>query len=116
MLREKICEEVEILKSTIERREPIIVGFFKLPNLELRIYTSVSSASFAMRKSSMKWRRIRPLCIKHQQRRNGMIVYYLRRKRSGHKDCRDVLIAAAKKNFSPRTCCAVHKKHEKQEP
>ena len=31
-------------------------------------------------------------------------------------DCRDDIIANAKKNFFPRTCCAVHKKHDKQEP
>ena len=31
-------------------------------------------------------------------------------------DCRDDIIANAKKNFFPRTCCAVHKKHDKREP
>ena len=30
-------------------------------------------------------------------------------------DCRDNFIANAKKNFFPRTCCAVHKKHDKRE-
>ena len=31
-------------------------------------------------------------------------------------DCRDDFIADADNNFSPRTCCAVHKKHDKREP
>ena len=31
-------------------------------------------------------------------------------------DCRDDLIADADKKKFPRTCCAVHKKHDKREP
>ena len=31
-------------------------------------------------------------------------------------DCRDNFIADACKKFFPRTCCAVHKKHDKREP
>ena len=34
----------------------------------------------------------------------------------GRNDCRDDFIANAKKNFFPRTWCAVHKKHDKREP
>ena len=31
-------------------------------------------------------------------------------------DCRDDFIADEDKNFFPRTCCVVHKKHDKREP
>ena len=31
-------------------------------------------------------------------------------------DCRDKFIANSKTNFFSRTCCAVHKKHNKREP
>ena len=32
------------------------------------------------------------------------------------KDCTDDFTANATENFSPRTCCNVHKKHDKREP
>ena len=31
-------------------------------------------------------------------------------------DCRDDFVADAKKNFFPSSSCAVHRKHDKQEP
>ena len=114
--------EVELVKSTIEHREPIIVGFFiiqyaKLRMLELHynffdnfcdvnkfeeLEMDTDSLYLALAEEDLDD------CILPSKRAEWT------ERRS--KDCRDDFRADAKNNFFPRTCCSKHKKHDKREP
>ena len=114
--------EVELLKSTIEHREPVIVGFFILQYAKLRMLElyynffhkncdenkfeelemDTDSLYLALAENNLDD------CILPEKKAQWTLIR--------RNDCRDDLIADADKNFFPRTCCAVHKKHDKREP
>ena len=119
---EKDLYEVELLKSTIEHREPIIVGFFILQYAKLRMLElyynffdkfcdvnkfeelemDTDSLYLALAEENLYD------CIQPDTR-----VAWEKMRES---DCRNSFKADAKSNFFPRTCCSIHKKHDKWEP
>ena len=119
---EKDLYEVELLKSTIEHREPIIVGFFILQYAKLRILElyynllhkfcdvnkieglemDTDSLYLALAEENLYD------CIKPDKRAAW--------EKLRTNDCRDSFKADAKSNFFPRMCCITHKKHDKREP
>ena len=119
---EKDLYEVELLKSTIEHREPIIVEFFILQYAKLRMLElyynffnefcdvnkfeelemDTDSLYLALAEENLYD------CIKPDKRAAW--------EKMRENDCRDSFKADAKSNFYPRTCCSTHKKHDKREP
>ena len=119
---EKDLYEVELLKSTIEHREPIIVGFFILQYAKLRMLElyynffnefcdvnkfeepemDTDSLYLALAEENLYD------CIKPDKRAAWEKIR--------ENDCRDSFKADAKSNFFPRTCCSTHKQHDKLEP
>ena len=118
---EKDLYEVELLKSTIEHREPIMVGLFilhyaKLKMLELyynffdkfcdvnkleELEIDTDSFYLALAEENLYD------FIKPDERAAW--------EKMRENDCRDSFKAEAKSNFFPRTCCSAHKKHDKRE-
>ena len=119
---EKDLYEVELLKSTIEHREPIIVGFFILQYAKLRMLElyynffdkfcdvnkfeelemDTDSLYLALAEENLYD------CIQPDKRAAW--------EKMRESDCRDSFKADAKSNFFPRTCRSIHKKHDKREP
>ena len=118
----RIIYKVELLKSTIEHREPIIVGFFILQYAKLRMLElyynffdkfcdvnkfeelemDTDSLYLALAEENLYD------CIQPDKRAAW--------EKMRESDCRDSFKADAKSNFFPRTCCSIHKKHDKREP
>ena len=114
--------EVELVKSEIERREPIIVGFFILQYAKLRILElyynfckkfcdtekyeelEMGTDSLYLALSEEKLEDI----LLPEKRNEWEVIRSL--------DCTDSFTADATGNFSPRTCCSAHKKHDKRKP
>ena len=114
--------EVELVKSEIERRKPIIVGFFilqyaKLRRLELyynffkkfcdtekyeELGMDTDSLYLALSEENLE-------DIILPEKRNEWEAIRLR-------DCTDSFTANATGNFFPRTCCSAHNKHDKRQP
>ena len=114
--------EIELVKSEIEHREPIIVGFFILQYAKLRmlelyynffikfcdtekyedlemvtdsLYSALSEENLednTLPEKGNEWETIRS------------------------RECTDSFTANATSNFFPRTCCSAHKKHDKRGP
>ena len=114
--------EVELAKSKIEHREPIIVGFFILQNAELRmleLYYNFFKNFCDTDKCEVLEMDTDSLYLALSEGNLGDVVLpekqaewdYLR-----FKDCTDDFTASATDSFFPRTCCNVHKKHDKREP
>ena len=113
--------EVELVKSLVEHREPIIVGFFILQYAKLRMLElyynffdkfcdvqkfeelemDTDSLYLALAHENLYE------CIKPELRRNWNEM------RSN--DCTDVLHANSASKFFPRTCCDKHVKHDKRD-
>ena len=115
-------QEVEIVKSELEHREPIIVGLFILQNAKLRLL-ELYYKFFKKFCDTDKYEELEfdsdslylALCEENLE------DVILPEKRSEwdqlhSKDCNDNFTANATKNFFPRFCCNVHKKHDKREP
>ena len=107
--------EVDLLKSTTELREPIIVGFFILQYAKGRMFhkycdenkieeleMDTDSLYLALAEDNLDD------CILPEKKAQWTLIR--------RNDCRDDFIADADKNFFPRTCCAVQKKHDEREP
>ena len=114
--------EVELVKSKIEHREPIIVGFFilryaKLRMLELyynffdkfcdvdtleELEMDTDSLYLALAHDNLYD------CIRQSKKADWETLR--------EHDCDDSFKADAVQNFFPRTCCDKHKKHDKREP
>ena len=114
--------EVELVKSEIEHREPIIVGFFILQYAKLRMLElyhtffkkfcdtdkyeglemDTNSLYLAFSEENLEDSNFPEKRAKWDQLRS--------------KDCTDDFTANATDNFFPKTCCNVHKKHDKREP
>ena len=114
--------EVELVKSEIEHREPIIVGFFILQYAKLRMLELYYNffkkfcdtdkyEEFEMDTDSLY------LALSEE----NLEDFILPEKRAEweqlrSKDCTDNFTAKTTDNFFPRTCCNAHKKHDKREP
>ena len=113
---------VELVKSEIEHREPIIVGFFILQYAKLRMLQlyfnffkkfcdtekyeefemDTDSLYLALPEENLEY-------IVLPERRNEWEALRSR-------DCFDSFTANATSNFFPRTCCTAHKKHDERKP
>ena len=113
--------EVEFVKSEIEHREPILVGFFVLQFAQLRML-------------ELHWNFFKKFCDteKYEELEMDNDSLYLAlseqnlediilpEKRNEweairSRDCTDSFTANATSNFFPRKCCSAHKKHDKRE-
>ena len=114
--------EGELLKSEIEHREPIIVGFFILQYAQLRMFVFYY-IFFQKFRVTEKYEELEmdtdslDLVLLEKnlediilpEKRNEWEAILLR-------NCTDCFTANAKGNFFPRTCCTAHKKHDNREP
>ena len=114
--------EVELVKSEIEHREPIIVGFFILQYAKLRLlelyynffkkfYDTDKYEELEMDTDSL-------YLTLSEENWEDVIVPEKRAEwdQLRSKDCNDNFTALATDNFFPRTCCNIHKKHDRREP
>ena len=110
---------MDFVKSAIEHREPVIVGFFiqlydKLRKFELYyIY-------FDEFCDNNKFEELKMDSLYLALAEEDLDEYILLSKPAEwiemrSKDCRDSFKADGKINFFPRSCCSEHKKHEKRE-
>ena len=119
---EKDLYEVELLKSTIEHREPIIVGFFILQYAKLRmleLYYNFFEKFCDVNK--FEELEMDPDSLYLALAEENLYDCIQPDKRAAwekmrESDCRDSFKADAKSNFFPRRCCSIHKKHDKREP
>ena len=114
--------EVELVKSTIEHREPIIVGFFILQYAKLRMlelyynffdkFCDVKKfEELEMDTDSLYMALAHEIlyeCIRPEMKSTW--------KELRSNDCVENFRADCNKNFFPRTCCPKHVKHDKREP
>ena len=114
--------EVELVKSEIEHREPIIVRFFILQYAKLRML-ELCYKFFNKFCDTDKYEELEMdtdslyLALSEEDLEDVILP----KKRAEwdqlrFNDCTDNFTANAADNFFPRTCCSVHKKHDKREP
>ena len=112
--------EVELVKSEIEHREPIIVGFFILQNAKLRMLELYYNF-FKKFCDTDKYEELEmdtdSLYLASSE--ENLEDVNLPEKRAEwdqlrSEDCTDDFTANRTGNFFPRTCCIVHKKHDKR--
>ena len=118
---EKDLYEVYLLKSTIEHREPIIVGFFTLHYAKMRIlelYYNFFDKFYEVNKFEKLEIDTDSFYLALVEKKL-IRLYSTRKKRHlGKKrenDCRDSFKADAKSKFFPQTLLHTHKKHNKRE-
>ena len=114
--------EVELAKSEIEHREPIIVGFFILQHAKLRMLELYYNF-FKKFSDTDKYEKLEMdtdslyLALSEENLENAILPE--KRVEWDHlrsKDCTDEFTPNPTDNFLLRTCCNVHKKHDKREP
>ena len=113
---------MELVKTEIEHREPIIVGFFILQYAKLRLLELYYNF-FKKFCDTDKYEELEmdtESLYLHLSEENLEDVI-LPEKRAEwdqfrSKDCTDDFTANATVNFFPRTCCNVHKKQDKRDP
>ena len=114
--------EVELFKSEIEQREPIIVGFFILPYAKLRMlelyYNFFKKFCDTDKYEELEMDTDSLYLALSEENLEDVIVPEKRAEwdQLRSKDCNDNFTANATDNFFPRTCCNIHKKHDKREP
>ena len=114
--------EVELVKSEIEHREPIIVGFFTLQYAELRMlelyYNFFKKFCDTDKYKELEMDTDSLYLALSEENLEAVILPEKRAEwdQLRSKDCTDDFTANASDNFSPRICCYVHKKHDKREP
>ena len=114
--------EVELVKSEIEHREPILVGFFILQYAKLRIlelYYNLFKKFCDTEKYEELEMDTKSLYLALSEENLEDIIFP--EKKNGweairSRDCTDSFTANATGNFFRRTCCTAHKKHDKREP
>ena len=112
---EKGFYEVELLKSTIEHREPIIIGFFILQYAELRMldlyYNFFDKFCDASKIEELKMDTDSLYLVLADEDLYGCIQPEKRDicEKSRENDCRDSFRADEKSNFFPRRCCSTQK-------
>ena len=110
--------EVELVKSELEHREPIIFGFFILQNAKLRMLERYYF--FKMFCDTEKYEELEmdtdSLHLPLSENMEDMILPEKRKEWEAlrSRDCTDSFTANARVNFFPRTCCTAHKKHDKR--
>ena len=114
--------EVELVKSEIGHREPIIVGFLILQYAKLRMFELYYNF-FKKFCDSEKYEELEmntdSLCLALSEGNLGDIIFPGKRNEweiIRSRNCTDSFAANATGNFFPRTCCTAHKKHDKREP
>ena len=119
---QKDLYKIELLKSTIEHKEPIIVGFFILQYAKLRmleLYNNFFDKFCDVNKFEELEMDTGSLYLALAE--ENLYDCICPEKKADwenlrEKDCRDSFRADSKTNFFPRTLCSVHKKHDKREP
>ena len=114
--------EVELVKSEIKHREPIIVGFFILQYEKLR--TLELFCNFFKKfcdTDKYEEREVDTDCLYlalSEEKLEDVILPKKRAERDQlrYKDCTDDFTAIATDNFFPRTCRNVLKRHDRREP
>ena len=112
---------MELVKSEIEHREPIIVGFFILQYAKLRmseLYFNFSDEDCDVSKfAELEMDTFSFYLALSEHDLFDCIRPSIKKVwnslRSG--DCTDEFSAKSTTNFVPRTCCAKHKKHDRRE-
>ena len=114
--------EVEPVKSEIEHREPIIVAFFILQYAKLRLlelYYNFFKKFCDTDKNEELQKDTDSLYLALSQENLEDVIVPEKRAEWNQilsKDSPDNFTANANDNFFSRTCCNVHKKHNKREP
>ena len=114
--------KVELVKSEIEHREPIIVGIFILEYAKQRMlelyYNFFKKFCGTDKYEELELDTDSLYLALSEENLEDVIVpekrFEWNQLRS--KDWTDNFTANATDNFFPRTCCNVHKKHDKREP
>ena len=114
--------EVELVKSEMEHRESIIVGFFILQYAKLRMlelyYNFFKKFCDTGKYEELEMDTDSLFLALSEKKLEGVILPKKRAEwdQLRSKDCTDDFTANATDNFFPRTCCNVHKKRDKREP
>ena len=114
--------EVELVKSEMEHRESIIVGFFILQYANLRMlelyYIFFKKFCDTGKYEELEMDTDSLYLALSEKKLEGDILPKKRAEwdQLRSKDCTDDFTANATDNFFPRTCCNVHKKRDKREP
>ena len=114
--------EVDLVKTEIEHREPIIVGFFILQYAKLRMlelyynfferFCDVNKLEELEMDSDSLYLALSEKELYDYIREESKAEWGLLRA----KDCKDDFTAKATNSFFPRTCGTRHIKHDKREP
>ena len=114
--------EVEFVKSEIEHREPVIVGFFILQYAKLRmleLYYNLFKKFCDTKKYEELEMDTDSLYLALSEENLEDNIFPEKRNEweaIRSRDCTDIFTVDATGNFFPRTCCSAHKKHDKREP
>ena len=114
--------KVELVKTEIEHRKPIIVGFFILQYSKLRMlelyYNFFKKFCDTDKYEELEMDTDSLYLALAEENLEDVILPEKRAEwnQLRSKDCTDNFTANATDNFLPRTCCNVHKKHDKREP
>ena len=112
--------EVELVKSEIEHREPIIVGFFILQYAELRIlelyYNFFQKFCDIEKYEELEMETDSIYLALSEENLEDIILPEKRNEWQAirSRDCTDSFPANAAVYFLPRTCCTAHKKHDEK--
>ena len=112
--------EVELVKSEIEHREPIIMGFFILQYAKLRmleLYNFFKKFCDTDKYEELEMDTDSLYLALSEENLEDVILAEKRAEwnQLRSKDFNDNFTANATDNFFPRTCCNAHKKHDKRE-
>ena len=114
--------EVELVKPENEPREPIIVGFFILQYAKQRMlelyYNFFKKLSDTDKYEELEMDTDSLYLALSEENLEDVILPEKRAEWSQlrSKDCTDSFTANGTDSCFPRTCCNVHKKHDKREP
>ena len=116
-INHQLCE-VELVKSEIEHREPIIVGFFILQYAQLRMlelyYIFFKKFCYTEKYEEVEMDTDSLYLALSGENLEDIILPEKRNEWEAirSRDCTDTITANATGNFLPRTCCSAHKKHD----
>ena len=114
--------EVELVKSEIEHREPIIVGFFILQYAKLRMlelfYNFFKKFCDTDKYEELEMDTDSFYLALSEKNLEDVVLAEKRAEwdQLRSEDCTDNFTANATDKFFPRTCCNAYKKHDKREP
>ena len=114
--------EVELVKSEIKHREPILDGFFILQYAKLRMlelyYNFLRKFCDTEKYEELEMDTDSLYLALSEENLEDIILPEKRNESEAirSRDCTDNFTANATGNFFPRSCCSAHKKHDKREP